>query len=248
MARICLSAGFSGTALKRIAAAAMLVDHIGAVCLWRGVLLPWPGIEQGIDALRASSAAFAAWYWFYYALRLVGRLAFPLYCFLLAEGFVHTRSTPRYAARLLSFALLSEAPCDFAVTGSTFYPDAQNVYFTLFLGLCAVWAMQRLPGKPAQLFALALLATAAELLHTDYGAMGVALIAVFWYFRTNAPRRDLFAILLTAGQMTAPLALLLIQHYNGSRGNSPRWETHFHYLFYPAHLLALALLTQYILY
>jgi len=249
MPRILPRGGFSGTALKRLALVCMLLDHIGAVCLWRGVILPWPGIGQGINALCAADPAFAAWYWFYYALRLVGRLAFPLYCFLLAEGFAHTRSTARYAARLGLFALASELPFDLAVTGQLCSNAAQNVYFTLFWGLCGLWGLQRLqrlaPGRTLLPFAAPVLcAVAAELLHTDYGAAGVALITVFGVFRGQTTARDLLAVVLTAEQMTAPLAILPIRAYTGSRGRQSRAEQWAHYLFYPAHLLALALLTE----
>ena len=76
----------SGTALKRIACLSMLVDHIGASLLENGLFKQgafWPGDVQ-LDGV----------------LRLVGRLAFPIYCFLLVEGFLHTHDFKKYALRM----------------------------------------------------------------------------------------------------------------------------------------------------
>ena len=84
----------SGTALKRIACLSMLLDHIGASLLENGLFKQgafWPGDVQ-LDGV----------------LRLVGRLAFPIYCFLLVEGFLHTHDLKKYALRMLGFALISE--------------------------------------------------------------------------------------------------------------------------------------------
>ena len=86
----------SGTALKRIACLSMLLDHIGASLLENGLFKQgafWPGDVQ-LDGV----------------LRLVGRLAFPIYCFLLVEGFLHTHDFKKYALRMLGFALISEWP------------------------------------------------------------------------------------------------------------------------------------------
>lgn len=80
----------SGTALKRIACLSMLVDHLGASLLENG-LFRCSAIDPrlvGLDQL----------------LRLVGRLAFPIYCFLLVEGFLHTHDLKKYALRMLGFA------------------------------------------------------------------------------------------------------------------------------------------------
>lgn len=245
------AAGLSGTALKRIACASMLIDHIGASCLENGLFQTWPN-PQGCSTfaqLAAADPAFAPLYWLDFALRMIGRLAFPIYCFLLAEGFVHTRSPKRYGLRLALFALISELPFNAAFFGGLRAPGHQNVYFTLLLGLCAMALLRRFarPGvglNLPQAAGVAGCALAAQLLQTDYGALGVLLIAVFYQFRTQPARRDLLAFALTLSELAAPLALLPIHAYSGRRGHCPRWERLAFYLFYPAHLTVLACVTQ----
>ena len=116
----------SGTALKRIACLSMLLDHIGASLLENGLFKQgsfWPGDVQ-LDGV----------------LRLAGRLAFPIYCFLLVEGFLHTHDFKKYALRMLGFALISEWPFDWAFFSGVYWGH-QNVYFTLLLGLLAIPAI-----------------------------------------------------------------------------------------------------------
>ena len=105
--------------LKLLAAASMLIDHMGFT------LFP-----------------FAQW------MRCVGRLAFPIFCFLIAEGCAHTRDKKRYAVRLLLFALLSELPFNLMCTGQWFSLQYQNVLWTLLLGALVCWAMDWAKTKP----------------------------------------------------------------------------------------------------
>ena len=99
---------FSGTALKTIACITMLVDHIGASCIEAGILTP------GLDAGTLSQDTLSAYplYRLDMVLRFTGRLAFPLFCFLLVEGFVHTHNVKGYLGRLVLFGLVSEVPFD----------------------------------------------------------------------------------------------------------------------------------------
>ena len=212
--------GVSGFTLKCIAMACMLVDHTGAV------LFPQ-----------------------YIQLRMIGRLSFPIYCFLLVEGAVHTKNILRYEIRLLAFALLSELPFDLA-----FYtrPDFrhQNVFFTLFLGLLVVGQYQKQREKlnSGLTFAVAVACmAAAELLNTDYGAAGIIFILLFYalYERTVLKQAAFvgmnfllygFSVQIYAGFAALPMLL-----YNGKRGPSMKY---FFYLFYPLHLLGIYFLCK----
>lgn len=118
--------GISGSTLKLIAVISMLIDHTGATVL-RAIL--------NLPDLAASPFWFQFWKTMYSYSRSIGRIAFPIFCFLIVEGFSHTRNVWKYAMRMFLFALLSEIPFDLALKGGWYRPDKQNVYFTLLIGL-----------------------------------------------------------------------------------------------------------------
>ena len=133
--------GFTGSTIKLIAIIAMLIDHTAAVILERimmreGYML----VMSNTDLMPAWIAGHKLLYISYMAMRLIGRFGFPIFCFLLVEGFLHTHNRIKYALRLFLFALVSEIPFDFAFRGKWFYAGYQNVFFTLFLGLLAMCA------------------------------------------------------------------------------------------------------------
>lgn len=165
----------SGTALKRLALCSMLLDHLGASCLEAGVFSRPGPISEPLLTLDL-------------CLRWAGRLAFPLYCFLLVEGFLHTHSLRQYAGRMLAFALVSELPFDLAFFHTLIYRGHQNVYWTLFFGLCALGCLRHCGEQSAPgIFSALALAVLAELLRTDYGAIGVLLIVVLYITRPPGP-------------------------------------------------------------
>ena len=228
----------SGTALKRIACLSMLLDHLGASLLENGLFKQgafWPGDVQ-LDGV----------------LRLVGRLAFPIYCFLLVEGFVHTHNVKGYLGRLVLFGLLSEVPFDLAFFRTPFFPGAQNVYWTLALGVLAMAGLKHfekengLPGWQGILCAggCAALALAAN---TDYNASGVIIICALYLTRTNRKWQCLAGALLFMFELTAPLAFVLVWFYNGQRGACSPLQKKAFYWFYPVHLLVLAGITNLLL-
>ena len=225
----------SGTALKRIACLSMLLDHIGASLLENGLFKQgsfWPGDVQ-LDGV----------------LRLAGRLAFPIYCFLLVEGFVHTHNVKGYLGRLVLFGLLSEVPFDLAFFRTPFYPGAQNVYWTLALGVLAMAGLKRfekengLPGWQGLVWAggCAALALAAN---TDYHAIGVLIICTLYLTRADRKRQCLVGAVLFLFELTAPLAFVLVWFYNGQRGACSPLQKKAFYWFYPVHLLVLAGITN----
>lgn len=218
--------GLSGFTLKCIAMLTMLIDHMGMVL-------------------------FPQYRW----MRIIGRLAFPIFCFLLAEGAVHTSNHRKYLLRLLAFALISEVPFNLARSGMLYAPYHQNVFFTLFLGLLAITAIQKLPGQILPAVSAIVCILVASPLHTDYGSGGVLIMLVFYLFREHLFLKVfLFAIfniglwggvgqglsyVLEKTQTYAVFAIIPILCYNGKRGPSLKYPF---YVFYPAHLLALHLL------
>lgn len=238
----CLSAAV----LKWIAIISMLVDHIGAALLY-GLALERHSWRDGIFSSG-----------FYYATRVIGRLALPIFCFLLIEGLFHTRSRWKYLLRLALFALVSEIPFDLAFNHALWdFKGGQNVFFTLLLGLsaCAAWEWltdgNDSDGHPLRGFGAILVTcaavAAAELIHTDYGGLGVVLIFVMYLLRDKVYARDLVAggILCLMFMISnsswievfGALSFPMLHLYNGQRG---RQNKYFFYVFYPAHLLFLA--------
>lgn len=227
--------------LRWIALGAMLLDH-----LWAMVV---PGSQ-----------------WMTY----VGRIAFPIFAFQIAEGARHTSDFRRYALRLLAFALVSEIPFDLMYASTVFYPFHQNVMFTLLLGLLAVRGLDRARRKrtagAAALGALGLLAAwlAGTAGMVDYGGMGVLTVAVFYVFRDFPLARlgqlaclVLLNMVFFKGEYVsleilghavelqtqgfALLALIPIWLYGGEKGRGGRALQYGSYVFYPLHMLVLYL-------
>ncbi len=148
--------GITAATLKIIAITTMLIDHIGASFFES--LLIYSQYGASVKALLERKAPFlyASWmdnwqkfYSINMTFREIGRIAFPIFCFQIVEGALHTHHKAKYAIRLFLFGLISEIPFDRAFFGQTFDWSHQNVYFTLFLGLLAVFCLQLIPEKPA---------------------------------------------------------------------------------------------------
>lgn len=239
---------FSGTALKTIACITMLIDHIGASCIEAGLLLP---------KLETGEVSGGAWdqlslFQLDRVLRFTGRLAFPIFCFLLVEGFVHTRDVKKYVRRLFLFALISEVPFDLAFFRTPFALDHQNVYWTLALGVLAMAGLKHFekPDGSASwkgLLCAAGCTLAALLACTDYDGIGVLIICALYLTRGDRKRQCIVGAVLFAWELTAPLAFVLVWFYNGQRGRcTPAMQKVF-YWFYPVHLSVLAAVTNLLL-
>lgn len=194
------------------------------------------------------------------AFRWAGRLAFPIYCFLISEGYAHTRDLRAYARRLLLFALLSEVPFDLLIFGRLSSPAEQNAMFSLLLGLLSLIAADALRFRPAPLAAALLsLFMASMLLRVSYGWLGPALCLCFHLLRGRRITKLLAAAallfcytgsLLLSGvsrgwalsSLFALLSLPLLALYRGRRGPRTPLLTFLFYAAYPLHLLALCAL------
>ena len=192
-------------------------------------------------------------------LRVPGRLAFPLFVFLIADSCRHTRSLDKFLLRLGLFALLSETPFDLAFNNEINFFANTNVFYTFFLGVLCVYVYRQLqqtallPVLPLPIIGLML---AAEWLSSDFGAIGV----LFVFLMALAAGRKILQlgiILLASFALYLPAILItnfaFLQVYillgsliaigiaafaNGQRGPNVKWPF---YLFYPGHLLLLAL-------
>ena len=221
--------------LKLLAMAAMLADHIG--------YLFFPQ---------------ALW------MRCVGRLAFPIFAFQVAEGWYRTHDRRRYFLRLALCGLLSEIPFDLAISGQPIDPGYQNVLWTFCIAAAALWAMETLQRRLQIPLPLAALCAGAagyllgEALQSDYFGPGVLLVLAFALCRGRSGGRigELAAMVMVNGrllpsasmtvwgmelpvQLLAAAALPLIWLYRGRQGPHSPVLQGIWYAFYPAHLLLL---------
>ena len=210
----------SGSALKIIAVVSMVIDHY-AYYLMDGNTMA------------------------YEVMRCFGRIAFPVFAFLVAEGFAHTRNRMRYFLSLMLFAVVSEVPW-YLLNGAD---GTHNVMFTLALGVAALAAFERLRGHRALAIAAILRAALlAEVSGLDYGWRGIVVILVLHLFRSKKYSQSArllqfafaFPFMSSYGTIGALLACSVILLYDGTRGfihgNLAKYGF---YAFYPAHLFLL---------
>ncbi len=234
--------GISGSTLKLIAVITMLIDHTGATVLRAVCRLP---------SVLADPQRQLFWNSVYAHSRSIGRIAFPIFCFLLVEGFLHTRNVRRYAGRMLLFALISEIPFDLALKGNWYFPDKQNVYFTLLIGLLVLIGFRLIEQHVLSdsrsvsselvrwILCAAVLAAGmylSYLIDTDYNYKGVFLIGILYLTRSSRLLQCFAGAVSIAWEMPAPIAFLPVWLYNGKRGLRMKY---FFYWFYPVHLLLL---------
>lgn len=185
--------------------------------------------------------------------RGIGRIAFPLFCFMLVEGFYRTSSRKKYLLRLFIFALISELPFDFAFNG---FPSmeavwrSQNVIFTLFVGLLLLcvydylrftYATQPLVFNTMGVIAIVAATALTVFLASDYSYIGILFILLFYLFRGKLIWIGIgmiCVIMLFSNKLeyAALLALIPIFFYNQKEGRKVKYLI---YLFYPVHLLLL---------
>ena len=215
----------SGTTLKWIAVISMLIDHTAEVLINHNAALTDP-----------------IWAQIYVLMRGIGRIAFPIYAFLLVEGFLHTRDVKKYLVRMLTFAVVSEIPFDLAVFHTPFYWGYQNVFFALFLGLLAL-AGENVVHQSSGMFAGAGLWMQAFVLILC-GAFGVFFIILLYMTRYDKKTQTVLGAISLIWELPGILAFIPIRLYNGTRGRCG--NRYFFYAFYPAHLLALWVVGRFI--
>lgn len=211
----------SGNCLKWIALITMIVDHTAMVFISSNSQL-------------------------YLIMRGIGRIAFPIFCFLLIEGFYYTHNFWKYAASLGIFALISEIPYNLIRGNSIFYANKQNIFFTLLLGLLMIKLMKFKKDVIAwRLIAFMGAGGIAQLFHLDYGMFGIMQIAGFYFCRQSSLIRNIVLILLNLSQgglqSLGAAAVIPIECYNEQRGK--QWK-YFFYAAYPAHLMILYFLRE----
>lgn len=212
--------------LKWIAIITMFLDHLGAI------ILPQ-----------------------YAILRIIGRVAFPIFCFLLVEGFYHTSNLKKYMLRLGIFAIVSEIPFDWMVDSKRSIWLHQNIFFTLLIGLVVLsiirYTREKYEKKPIAMLSIEVTVIIvgtliSKVIHSDYEIVGVLYILVFYFYRGRNELLTMWLLIVTFcsyGQVTTQLysvlAMIFISMYNGKKGKSMKY---FFYSFYPVHILLLCII------
>ncbi len=202
----------NGFQLKWIAIITMTIDHAGAIL-------------------------FPQYIW----MRMVGRLAFPIFAFLIVQGMTYTRNVNHYLIRLGIFALISEIPFDWAFHDSVLYLESQNIFFTLLIGAGCIYIYQKYESRGSALIGVVALSFVAEFLCTDYGMVGVWLIFALYCAKGNLLYTLGVLLIFNVGlwggvQMYGALAFIPILLSNEEKGKGGKY---FFYIYYPAHILLL---------
>ncbi len=168
--------------IKMIAIITMIIDHIG--------LFFFPQYE---------------------ILRIIGRLAFPLFAWLIANGAYYTHDIKKYLSRLFFLAVISQVPFTLAnqqIGSPLLY---LNVVFTLFLGLLSIYLINKTKNKFLWTMIIISCAGIADFIHSDYGAAGVFSIVAFYFF---FKRKTLIVISQTIILFILPIIINLIEIRN----------------------------------
>ncbi|WP_339851075.1 TraX family protein [Paenibacillus sp. FSL W7-1088] len=202
--------------MQWIAMITMLIDHIGAVF--------YPQVGE---------------------LRIIGRIAFPIYAFAVYIGYKHTRNVHKYIWRLFWIAVISQLPFMAA-----FNHFSLNVVWTLWSALLVLLVLDKLPVRLLGIPIVIVAGVVMEMTHMDYGMYGLLLVLLFRYFQgpvlvmahlllnvlyiyLHSSSIQMYSVIATAG-------IAIAQYYNaGFRLKGPRWIWRY---FYPAHLAVIALI------
>ena len=225
----------SSSILKIIAIISMTIDHMG-------VILIYPKINLMPDEAKKL-------YYLYIAIRIIGRIAFPIFAFLIAEGALKTANIKKYLSRLLLFALISEIPYDIATNGRIFDMGSQNIFWTLAAGLGIIMLIKnkKYTGRLKAIILSVSLCVVSSFLSFSLG--GIMLILSFYIFRYDEKRLipsvfiSTFIMTMTSSllQLFSLLAGPFIYLYNGKRGGVNKY---LFYVYYPLHLLVLFLIAK----
>ena len=212
----------SSFVLKLIAIITMFIDHIGY-------------------------AIFGKFSFFNY----IGRIAFPIFAFQISEGYTHTKSIKKYFLRLFIFAVVSQIPFMFfcKIISNDF---SLNIFFTLLLGLTSIYIYDKSKYKIIGIISAILIGLLSQFTHCDYGFYGVAIIFMFYIFKSDIIKSSISFMIATSIKYLMPmikygfhnvflyllictfLPIIFISLYNGKKGKDIKY---FLYLFYPIHLL-----------
>lgn len=235
--------GISTSGLKIIACISMLISHIV-----QGHMLEKFGIYENLNLFsgnwRISLGAI---------MLILGRIAFPIFAFLIVNGMFLTSNAEKYIMRLLGFAVISEIPFDLAFNDKIIEFSHQNVFFTLMLAALLIYFLEKIKLKDLtdlhknllSIFLVASFCVIANIYNTDYKMFGI--LGIFLIYLGINSRRSTYAAILfgfffeASMYLSVYISIPIISMYNGKKGNINKWVF---YLFYPIHLLVIYLIRR----
>ena len=218
--------------LKFIALISMTLDHIGAVLLPQNLFITT-------------------------ILKIFGRIAMPIFCYLIVIGLFNTRNCVKYLARLLLFAIISEIPFNLCFGSSIIYVRKQNVFFCFFIGLLVIFLIEKdkmyfLSENPfisniIEYLLLIIGCVTAYYIKCDYTYFGIVMIYLFYTLRfygiLSIVSQIIINVIFMGGiQGFASFALIPICMYNGEKGSESQLLKWLFYTYYPVHLTILYLI------
>lgn len=248
-----LKNGITANGIKTIAICLMLIDHVAA-------FLVYPRLVNG------GFEDYYFWNDLYWSMRILGRIAFPLFAFFIVEGKKYTKSLWKYIARLLVFAVISEIPFVLARKGHILvvsdefpYVSMTNIFFTMTIALFAMilmdWLVKQISTMIFILPVMCVTIFVADIISCDYGAYGVLAMEIGYLVgKITDYLISLGKMKEKEGQMAVIIAICTILFfingveryvvfaiipiflYNGERGRGGKY---FFYAFYPIHILVL---------
>ena len=214
----------NGAVLKYIAFISMFIDHFN-----KAIITPKLNYQEPLVTI---STIFD----------IMGRIAFPIFAFMIVEGFYKTKSRGKYLRNLLIFAIISEIPYDMFQSKVFINNRSQNIMWALALGLLTLIIIDKLKEKINNKYAwlgfsiliVGVNSIIATLLSFDYDYYSIIIIFILYLFYDKRFVGSLISYLVIIKEVYAILGFAVINFYNGEKG---RQNKLFNYLFYPVHLL-----------
>ena len=237
-----LNIRLSCNVIKFIACVFMFIDHLGYGVIHNYMIAH--AMDIAPDLYKTLNTVYTV-------MRGVGRLAFPIFCFFLVEGFLKTHNVRKYAIRLGIFAILSEVPFDLGLFGQVWYKDHQNVLITFFIALIMLCVIRFLETNVlglspfvvdlAKICAVIAFADIAYLLKTDYSWKCMLLAAILYFTRSFGYFRLIAGAASMCWEKYAPASFLLLYFYDPDI--KPRYKYAF-YVFYPLNFLIIYVIAK----
>lgn len=245
--------------VKIIAFISMTLDHAASTFITQSFLIERLGMSLTVSSYTL------------HVMHSLGRIAFPLYSFGIAQGCTYTKNRGKFLLRLLVFAILAEAPFQLALGGLgmvrlRLWPlPMSNVLFTLLLGAvcCFIWDFfSKKKVAWVAVFPIIALVLLAEIHHTDYGGLGVLFVLLPYLFQQKKWKLTALSGMVLVLYLASPLIMRYTLHwshlfcalgavgilalYNGQKGRQNKFSQYFFYAYYPLHLLLFYVINQWI--